>query len=101
MGKFSGSAMVAALLLSPAAYAQPARVPAPATPIPVAVFAQFPAMSGADISADGKLIAAKFRSQGEKVLGILDLTKPGTKPVFVAKDGDFMGYGDRRVLNWN
>ena len=101
MGKFSGSAMVAALLFSAAAIAQPARVPAPAKPIPVAVFAQFPAMSGADISADGKLIAAKFRNQGEKVLGILDLTRPGAKPVFVAKDGDFMGYGDRRVLSWN
>ena len=30
MRKFSGSAMVAALLLSAAAYAQPARVPGPA-----------------------------------------------------------------------
>ena len=100
MIKFSGSAMVAALLWSAAAYAQPARVPGPATPIPVAVFAQFPAMSGAEISADGKLIAAKFRSGGEKVLGIVDLSQPNAKPFLIAKDGDFMGYGDRRVIDW-
>ena len=93
--------MVAGLLLSATALAQPARVPGPKTPIPVAVFAQFPAMSGADISADGKMIAAKFRSGGEKGLGIIDLQKPGSKPELVARDGDFMGYGDRRVLGWN
>ena len=73
MRKFTISAIVVGLLLSATAPAQPARVPGPATPIPVAVFAQFPAMSGADISADGKLLAAKFRSGGEKVLGIIDL----------------------------
>lgn len=95
------SAIIAGVLLSATALAQPARVPGPSTPIPVSVFAQFPAMSGADISADGKLIAAKFRSGGEKVLGIIDLAKPGSKPEFVAKDGDFMGYGDRRVLDWD
>ena len=100
MVKFSASVTVAALLLSAAAYAQPARVPGPATPIPVAVFAQFPAMSGAEISADGKLIAAKFRINGEKILGVVDLAKPGSRPELVARDGDFMGYGERRVLGW-
>ncbi len=101
MRKYRMSAMVAGLLLSATALAQPARVPGPKTPIPVAVFAQFPAMSGADISADGKLLAAKFRSQGEKVLGVIDLQKPGSKPELVARDGDFMGYGERRVISWD
>ena len=100
MRKFSGSAMVAALLLSAAAYAQPARVAGPSTPIPISVFAQFPAMSGAGISADGKLLAAKFRINGEKILGFIDLTKPGSKPELIARDGDFMGYGERRVVGW-
>ncbi len=94
-------AVVAGLMLSTTALAQPAKVPAPPTPIPVAVFAQFPALSGADISADGKLIAAKFRAGGEKVLGIVDLSRPGAKPEFIAKDGDFMGYGERRVIDWD
>lgn len=101
MRKYRVSAMLAGLLLSATALAQPARVSGPTTPIPVAVFAQFPAMSGADISADGKLLAAKFRSGGEKVLGIIDLAKPGSKPEFIAKDGEFMGYGERRVLDWD
>lgn len=101
MRKLMMSAIAAGLLLSATAVAQPARVPGPSTPIPVSVFAQFPAMSGADISADGKLLAAKFRSGGEKVLGIIDLSNPTAKPEFIAKDGDFMGYGERRVLDWD
>ena len=101
MRKLMLSAMAAGLLLSATALAQPARVPGPATPFPVSVFAQFPLMSGAEISADGRLIAAKFRSGGEKVLGIIDLAQPNAKPVMIAKDGDFMGYGDRRVLDWS
>ena len=100
MRKLTMPAIVAGLLLSASALAQPARVPGPSTPIPVSVFAQFPAMSGAEISADGKLIAAKFRSGGEKVLGIIDLSQQGAKPVMIARDGDFMGYGDKRVLDW-
>lgn len=100
MRKLMVSAMVAALALSAAAYAQPARVAGPSTPLPISVFAQFPAMSGAGISADGKLLAAKFRISGEKVLGFIDLTKPGSKPELIARDGDFMGYGERRVVGW-
>ncbi|MGI8931638.1 MAG: alpha/beta hydrolase family protein [Sphingomicrobium sp.] len=101
MRKLTMTAIAAGLLLSATALAQPARVPGPSTPIPVAVFAQFPMMSGAEISADGKLIAAKFRSGGEKVLGIINLSQPGAKPELIAKDGDFMGYGERRVLDWD
>ena len=89
------------LLLSTATSAQMTRVPAPPTPLPVEVFAQFPMISGAEISSDGKLIAAKFRSGGEKVLGIIDLARPGGKPELIAKDGNFMGYGERRVLDWD
>ena len=100
MRKFSLAAPLA-LLLASGAVAQPARTPAPAAPVPVAVFARFPDMSEPDISADGKLIAAKFRVGDEKALGIIDLARPGSKPTFVAKDGDFMGYGQRRVLNWD
>ena len=88
------------LSLSTAAVAQAPRAPAPPTPLPVAVFAQFPMMSGVEINADGKIIAAKFRSGGKKVLGILNLAQPGAAPELIAQDGDFMGYGERRVLDW-
>jgi hypothetical protein len=74
---------------------------APRTAFPVAVFAQFPAISGPEVNANGTLIAAKFSRGGEKVLGIIDLAKPGAVPTFIAKDGEFMGYGDRRVLDWD
>ena len=87
--------------LSGTATAQVPRTSAPPTPVPVAVFAQFPAISGAEINADGKMIAAKFRSGGEKVLGIIDLSKPGSGPELIAKDGEFMGAGQRRVLRWD
>jgi dipeptidyl aminopeptidase/acylaminoacyl peptidase len=89
----AGTAMMAS--------AQAPATPAPSTPIPVSVFAQFPTLSGARISDDGKLIAAKIRAGGERVLGIVDLANPNAKPNFIAKDGDFMGYGQRRVLDWN
>lgn len=73
---------------------------APPMPFPVATFAQFPAISGAKLNANGSLVAAKFRSGGEKVLGLIDLSRPGSAPMLIARDGEFMGYGDRRVLDW-
>lgn len=91
------TALIAVATAVPAA---PAAI-APKTPFPVSVFAQFPALSAPEINANGTLIAAKFSRGGEKVLGIIDLSHPGAAPTFIAKDGEFMGYGDRRVLDWD
>ncbi|WP_037499037.1 alpha/beta hydrolase family protein [Sphingomonas jaspsi] len=93
-----------ALLLAGCAISANAQAPssqAPATPIPVATFAQFPALSGAKLSKDGQLIAAKLRVGDEKVLGIIDLAQPNAKPNLVARDGEFMGYGQKRVIDWS
>ena len=67
---------------------------APPTPFPVATFAQFPAISGAKLNANGGLIAAKFRSGGEKVLGLIDLSRPGSAPTLIARDGDTLVCAD-------
>lgn len=99
MKKFAIGLMLTAAPVAALAQGALKSTPAPAAPIPVGVFGQHATLENPVISTDGKYLAAKVRSNGEKVLSIVPLVA-GEKPIPIAKDGEFGSYGDRRIVGW-
>lgn len=90
------------VLLAPlsAGYAQPKPAAAPAQPIPVAAFGKLATIERPAISTDGKMLAAKVRSDGKHFLAVFPLDDPNGKPHLIAQDGEFDKMNDRRTLEW-
>ena len=61
------------------------------------VFVKKPNMGTPRLSADGNLLAYLMNDNGQAVLAILDLTKPGAKPTIVMAGEDARDAGDRTV----
>lgn len=64
------------------------------------VFVKKANMGTPRLSADGNLLAYLMNDNGQAVLAILDLTKPGAKPTIVMAGEDARDSGDRTVGNY-
>ncbi|HEY0324430.1 MAG TPA: prolyl oligopeptidase family serine peptidase [Allosphingosinicella sp.] len=87
----------------PLAAAQTAQAPAPAEPIPPAVFARLPQTENPQISTNGSALAAKIRSDGRQVLAIIPLDTPNARPEIIGRDNDrsFDQRGATRIVDWD
>ncbi len=68
---------------------------------PISVFGLQPFMSGPRISPDGTKIVVSLSRSGKKVLGIIDLTKPGSAPEYILSATEVREVGDRTVQGYN
>jgi dipeptidyl aminopeptidase/acylaminoacyl peptidase len=83
--------------------AQPQTTPAPADPLPLAVFARLPQTESPRISANGSALAAKIRSEGRQVLAVIPLDVPNARPEVIgqALDDGFDRRGALRIIDWD
>jgi dipeptidyl aminopeptidase/acylaminoacyl peptidase len=72
----------------------------PAGRVDTAVFGKRPFMRGPALSPDGTKIAVMMSKDGVDNLGYLDVTKPGSAPVFFAQAEEFREAGDRTIGSW-
>ncbi len=63
-------------------------------------FGRRPFMQQPRLSPDGTKIAVRMGNKGIDYLGIIDLTKPGSKPEFFARVEEFKDVGDRTLAQW-
>ena len=75
-------------------------VNAPRGRVDTAVFGKRPFMRSPRLSPDGTKIAVMMTKDGVDFLGYLDVTKPGSAPVFFAKAEEFREAGDRTIASW-
>lgn len=68
--------------------------------VPIEVFAQFPMVAEAAMTPDGNWIATKIRVQGQQVLALLEIGKPGSQPEIIARGADFTSdkIGQRQLI---
>lgn len=64
------------------------------------VFGKRPFMRSPRLSPDGTKIAVMMSKDGVDNLGYLDVTKPGSAPVFFAQAEEFREAGDRTIGSW-
>lgn len=69
--------------------------------VPTEVFGKRPFMRSPSISPDGGKIAVMMSADGIDNLGILDLSKPGSKPKFFARAEEYREAGDRTIGSWS
>ena len=102
--KFVYVTLVAALFLPNATIlAQPSSPDAEPTKnatIPIETFGRSPFLQQPRLSPDGNKIAVRMGNKGVDYLGIIDLTKPGSKPEFFARVEEFKDVGDRTLTQW-
>jgi dipeptidyl aminopeptidase/acylaminoacyl peptidase len=65
-----------------------------------AVFGKRPFMRNPVLSPDGTKIAVMMSKDGVDNLGYIDVTKPGSAPVFFAQAEEFREAGDRNIAGW-
>ena len=75
-------------------------VNAPRGRVDTAVFGKRPFMRSPLLSPDGTKIAVMMTKDGVDFLGYLDVTKPGSAPVFFAKAEEYREAGDRTIDSW-
>ena len=75
-------------------------VNAPRGRVDTAVFGKRPFMRSPRLSPDGTKIAVMMTKDGVDFLGYLDVTKPGSAPVFFAKAEEYREAGDRTIISW-
>ena len=63
-------------------------------------FGRRPFMQQPRLSPDGTKIAVRMGNKGIDYLGIIALTKPGSKPEFFARVEEFMDVGARTLAQW-
>lgn len=68
--------------------------------VDTAVFGKRPFMRQPRLSPDGTKIAVMMSKNGVDNLGYLDLTKPGSPPVFFVQADEVREEGDRNVAAW-
>ncbi|MBJ7527377.1 MAG: S9 family peptidase [Sphingomonadaceae bacterium] len=73
---------------------------APRGRVDTAVFGKRPFMRSPRLSPDGTKIAVMMTKDGVDFLGYLDVTKPGSAPVFFAKAEEYREAGDRTINSW-
>jgi len=73
---------------------------APRGRVDTAVFGKRPFMRSPKLSPDGTKIAVMMTKDGVDFLGYLDVTKPGSAPVFFAKAEEYREAGDRTIDSW-
>jgi dipeptidyl aminopeptidase/acylaminoacyl peptidase len=73
---------------------------APRGRVDTAVFGKRPFMRSPRLSPDGTKIAVMMTKDGVDFLGYLDVTKPGSAPVFFAKAEEYREAGDRTIASW-
>ncbi len=87
-----------ALALAAAATALPAQIPAPkpavdpATPVPIEVFAQLPAIESPKLSPNGEMVVSKQAVQGSQVLTV--------SPLFGGRKPASLGTPENTDINW-
>ncbi len=84
-------------------FAQTASTPAAAATderVPTWVFGKRPFMQGPRLSPDGSKIAVKLARDGKEFLGLIDLTAPQAKPLFIMANDEYRDVGDRTVASW-
>lgn len=64
------------------------------------VFGKRPFMRSPRLSPDGTKIAVMMSKDGVDNLGYIDVTKPGSAPVFFAQAEEFREAGDRTIGSW-
>lgn len=69
--------------------------------VPAEVFGKRPFMRQPTISPDGTKIAVMMSADGIDNLGIVDLSRPGSKPKFFARAEEYREAGDRTVGSWS
>jgi dipeptidyl aminopeptidase/acylaminoacyl peptidase len=92
-----------AALVSVAAQAvdsQTMAVNAPRGGVDTAVFGKRPFMRSPRLSPDGTKIAVMMTKDGVDYLGYIDVTKPGSAPIFFALAEEFREAGDRTIGSW-
>lgn len=75
-------------------------VKAPRGKVDTAVFGKRPFMRSPVLSPDGSKIAVMMTKDGVDNLGYIDVTKPGSAPVFFAQAEEFREAGDRTIGSW-
>ena len=75
-------------------------VKAPRGRVDTAVFGKRPFMRSPRMSTDGNKIAVMMSKDGVDNLGYIDVTKPGSAPVFFAQAEEFREAGDRTIGSW-
>lgn len=75
-------------------------VNAPRGRVDTAVFGKRPFMRSPRLSPDGTKIAVMMTKDGVDFLGYIDVTKPGSAPVFFAQAEEFREAGDRTIGSW-
>lgn len=75
-------------------------VKAPRGKVDTAVFGKRPFMRSPVLSPDGTKIAVMMSKDGVDNLGYIDVTKPGSAPVFFAQAEEFREAGDRTIGSW-
>jgi dipeptidyl aminopeptidase/acylaminoacyl peptidase len=105
------SAIMSLVLSAPAAAQATNPAPAAAEKAPIvvnglkgraetAVFGKRPFMRDPVISPDGNKVAVMMSKNGVDTLGYIDLSKPGSAPVFFAQSEEYREAGDRTMGNW-
>jgi dipeptidyl aminopeptidase/acylaminoacyl peptidase len=64
------------------------------------VLAALSFMQDPEMSPDGTKIAVALGAANSRTYGIIDLTKPGSKPVLFAQSETFKEGGDREIVAW-
>jgi hypothetical protein len=75
-------------------------VNAPRGRVDTAVFGKRPFMRSPRLSPDGTKIAVMMTKDGVDSLGYIDVTKPGSAPIFFAQAEEFREAGDRTIGSW-
>jgi dipeptidyl aminopeptidase/acylaminoacyl peptidase len=83
-----------------AADSQTIVVNAPRGRVETAVFGKRPFMRSPRLSPDGTKIAVMMTKDGVDYLGYIDVTKPGSAPIFFAQAEEFREAGDRTIASW-
>ncbi len=95
----AGSAPVTAAAMQ-ATDARTIVVNAPRGRVDTAVFGKRPFMRSPRLSPDGTKIAVMMTKDGVDNLGYIDVTKPGSAPIFFAQAEEFREAGDRTIGSW-
>jgi hypothetical protein len=66
----------------------------------IAVFGKRPFMRDPVLSPDGNKVAVMMSKNGVDSLGYIDVTKPGSAPVFFAQAEEYREAGDRTMGSW-
>ncbi len=96
----SAAVVVAVPAIADATSSNPTIVVTGAGRVDTAVFGKRPFMRSPRLSPDGTKLAVMMSKDGVDNLGYLDLTNPGSPPVFFVQADEVREAGDRNVAAW-